>query len=64
MILVLCLDETGGMAFNQRRQSRDRLLIADLAELARGSAIHLHPRSAMLFEGSGTVSVRFREGVL
>ena len=52
MILVLCLDETGGMAFNQRRQSRDRLLIADLAELARGSAIHLHPRSAMLFEDS------------
>ncbi len=53
MILVLCVDEQLGMAFNGRRQSRDRLLIADLAADASGMPIYMDFRSAPLFEGSG-----------
>ena len=32
MILVICVDDKGGMAFNGRRQSMDRLLRADLLQ--------------------------------
>lgn len=53
MILVVCLDDCLGMAFNRRRQSRDSLLIADLCAEAKGAAIHMDPRSALLFEGCG-----------
>ena len=30
MILAFCIDDQGGLAFNHRRQSRDRALVADL----------------------------------
>ena len=31
MILAFCIDDQGGLAFNHRRQSRDRALVADLS---------------------------------
>jgi len=57
MILVVCLDDALGMAFNNRRQSRDRLLTADLAAEASGAPIYMDPRSAILFEGSSANTV-------
>ena len=54
MNLVVCVDDKLGMALFGRRQSRDALLIADLAELAAGEKIYMSPRSALLFEGSNT----------
>ena len=30
MTLIVCLDDNLGMMFNRRRQSRDRVLIAEL----------------------------------
>ena len=30
MRIILCLDDNGGMTFNNRRQSRDRVLIDDI----------------------------------
>ncbi len=53
MILILCLDDNMGMAFNGRRQSRDKLLISDIAALTLSCPLHMHPRSAPLFENSG-----------
>ena len=52
MILVVCVDDIMGLALFGRRQSRDRLLIADLAELAAGEKIYMSPCSALLFEGT------------
>lgn len=34
MILAFCIDDQGGLAFNHRRQSRDRGLVADLLAAA------------------------------
>ena len=34
MILAFCMDDQGGLAFNHRRQSRDRALVADLLAAA------------------------------
>ena len=35
MIAVVCVDDRGGMLFNRRRQSQDRLLRQDLLEEAK-----------------------------
>lgn len=34
MIVIACLDDNGGMMFNHRRQSQDRMLRAHIAALA------------------------------
>jgi len=50
MTLIVCVDDRMGMAFNQRRQSRDRLLIRDLVEYLAGQPLGLDERSVPLFE--------------
>lgn len=52
MILITCLDEQLGMAFNRRRQSRDRALIADICAQISGAPIWMDSRSAALFNES------------
>ncbi len=52
MKLVACIDEKNGMAFNHRRQSRDRILIEDLVRHLDGEAIYTTAYSAKLFEGT------------
>jgi len=37
MIAVVCVDDRGGMLFNRRRQSQDRVLRGDLLALAAGA---------------------------
>ena len=49
MILVVCIDDKGGMIFNHRRQSQDRLLREDLLEEAAGAAIWMNAYSAKQF---------------
>ena len=53
MTLIVCVDDTLGMAFGGRRQSRDRALCEDVIKLAAGKTIRMDPRSAKLFEGLG-----------
>ncbi|MBQ7318751.1 MAG: hypothetical protein IJW97_01035 [Clostridia bacterium] len=50
MKLIVCLDDKGGMAFNRRRQSRDRLLCEDVVRTAGGATLWMHPYSVPLFE--------------
>ena len=57
MTAVVCVDNRGGMLFNGRRLSRDRLLIADLLELAGGAHVRASPFSAALFAGAGSTAV-------
>lgn len=47
--VAVTLDDKGGMMFNKRRQSRDRILIADLIEKTEGF-IYISPYSSLLFE--------------
>ena len=46
---AVCIDDKGGMLFNKRRQSRDRVLIDDLCKSAE--RVIALPFSAILFEG-------------
>lgn len=50
MILICCVDDTGGMAFNNRRQSRDRALLSDMNSLCREKTLWMNAYSAKLFD--------------
>lgn len=50
MILVVCVDDRGGMAFNRRRQSMDRLLRADLLSSAGEAPLWVSPYTAGQFD--------------
>lgn len=49
MILMVTVDDGYGMAFNQRRQSRDRAVTQHIAALSARSALWVSPYSAALF---------------
>ena len=50
MIVIVCLDERGGMMFNNRRQSRDKAVIDRIVEIVQGSKLWLSSYSKSLFD--------------
>lgn len=50
MIAIVCLDDSGGMLFNRRRQSQDRLLREDLLREASGRTLWMNAYSAKQFQ--------------
>lgn len=56
MILIVCIDDRNGMAFNHRRQSRDRILTERIASLTTGKTLRLSPYSQKLFSSSNIVA--------
>ena len=57
MKLIVCLSEGNGMMFNNRRQSRDRVLIADMVRHVGDTTLWVSPYSAPLF-GESCPSLR------
>lgn len=53
MIVAVCIDDKGGMLFNNRRQSRDRVLIEDLLALSGEKKIYISHFSKELFSEYG-----------
>ena len=49
MIVMVCVDKSLGVAFNHRRQSRDRVLRERMTELSRESLLWVSPYTAALF---------------
>lgn len=49
MKLIVCLSEENGMMFNHRRQSRDRVLIADMIRHVGNTPLWVSPYSLPLF---------------
>ena len=58
MKVIVCLDNAGGMAFNRRRQSRDRNVISDIMDSLNGEKIYIGRYSGILFEKYENVVVR------
>jgi len=50
MILIACIDDKGGMLFNRRRQSQDRLLREDLLREVSGRPLWMNAYSAKQFQ--------------
>ena len=57
MRLIVCVDERGGLLFNKRRQSRDRVLNMRILELSQGARLLVSPYSAKLFEGADNLVI-------
>lgn len=55
MIVAICIDDNGGLLFNSRRQSRDRILIDDFMKSADGNKIFIRSFSEKLFEGMNVI---------
>lgn len=49
--LIVCISNNNGMMFNNRRQSRDRLLLEKLCTDCQNERIIIHEYSKKLFEG-------------
>ena len=43
MILIVCIDDQNGMAFNHRRQSQDRVLVERIEDLVADSTLRMAP---------------------
>lgn len=56
MILIVCIDDRSGMAFNHRRQSRDRILADRIASLTAGKKLWMEPYSQKLFSCGNAVA--------
>ena len=50
MKIIICLDDNGGMLFNNRRQSRDRVVCEDVVKNLNGEKLFISPFSQILFE--------------
>ena len=54
--VAVCIDDEGGVMFNNRRQSRDRVLINELMSTV-GTRVHIHHYSSKLFSGYEGVTI-------
>ena len=50
MRLIVCLDERRGMAFAERRQSKDRRVTEDIVRELDGGVLYISPYSEKLFK--------------
>ncbi len=49
MKIILCLDDNNGMLFNNRRQSRDSVVVEDILNSINGEKLNVFPFSSALF---------------
>ena len=50
MKVIVCVDDNNGMMFNNRRQSRDHVLIEDLLNTIKEGCLYITPYSKILFQ--------------
>ncbi|MCD7980827.1 MAG: ribonuclease Z [Clostridiales bacterium] len=64
MILIICVDDGMGMAFNRRRQSRDRILTERILDITGDGVLWTDPYSEKLFAESKGNSRRVTDNCL
>lgn len=57
MKVIVCVDKKGGMMFNNRRQSQDRVLREKIAEILNGATLYMNSYSAKQFKGECSITV-------
>ena len=57
MTLILCVDDRGGLMFNRRRQSQDRLVRQDMLHLCGARPLAVSPYTARQFGPEDGVKV-------
>ena len=61
MIAIVCIDDNEGMMFNNRRQSRDSILIDKITEITKGSKLWLNKYSYSLFDEKNMSNINVDE---
>ena len=64
MKVIVCVDDNDGMMFNNRRQSRDRILIEDVVRNVIGGNLLMAPYSEPLFKDSNIDAFLLSEDIL
>ena len=64
MIVIVCLDDKGGMMFNHRRQSRDKILCEQILRLTKHAVLHMSHYSAGLFSALAPVEQRIEKLII
>ena len=64
MKVIVCVDDNNGMMFNNRRQSRDRILIEDIVKNVVCGNLLMAPYSEPLFKDSGIDAFFLSEYIL
>lgn len=64
MILIACIDENGGLAFNRRRQSMDAAVRERILALSQGGELWMSPYSARQFGEDGAERLTVSEAFL
>lgn len=64
MKVIVCVDDNNGMMFNNRRQSRDRVLIEDIVQNVVGGNLLMTPYSETLFKDSNIEAFFLSEDIL
>jgi len=64
MKVIVCVDDNNGMMFNNRRQSRDRILIEDVVKNVVGGNLLMAPYSEPLFKDSNIDAFFLSEYIL
>ena len=59
MRVIVCVDDNGGMLFNHRRQSRDRVLCERVLQMAdeRDCSVYMNTYSAKIFPEDNRIAV-------
>lgn len=61
MIVIACIDDTGGMFFNHRRQSQDSVLRSRILQLTAGCRLWMNHYSAKQFEADAAPQINVDE---
>jgi len=57
MNVIVCLDDAGGMAFNGRRQSKDRVVCEKILSLTKGKNLWMNAYSKGMFKEVDSIFV-------
>ncbi len=57
MIVIVCIDDNGGMMFNNRRQSKDKKLTEKIIEITKGSKLWLDKYTSELFSSTANINI-------
>ena len=57
MILIVCVDEKNGMMFNNRRQSKDRILSEHILKIVDNKKMWMNSYSKGFFEGQENLNI-------
>ena len=64
MKVIVCCENNNGMMFNNRRVSRDKVVIKKIIELTKGCKLWMNNYSYALFENEEAVNVNIAENVM